>query len=266
MPGRLSVGLGSLPRMSTDHIAVIAEQNAAFTAAVTRPGALDRKVLACPDWTVADLVYHLGEVQAFWTLVLREGGGHPSGEAEAAARDHGDDLLGWWGASSAGLVEQLRRTDPSAPAWCWWNDERATDARDVAWRQAHEVLVHRWDAEQAVGMPRPVPPELAADGVEEFVARYLTGGEWSGPSGVVVLRCDDAAPEWRVGCGDESAYQSGAPCLITGAHGLTTETTTVTAAAEQLDLMLWRRAHPDELEVMGDRALLEAFLAWPTLD
>lgn len=248
------------------YVAVIEEQSAAFTAAVTRPGALALKVQACPDWTVGDLVYHLGEVQVFWTLVLREGGGLPADDVVARAKDHGDDLLGWWRAGSAALVEQLRSTDPAAPSWCWWTPDRTTDALGAAWRQAHEALVHRWDAEQVVGALRPVSPELAADGVDEFVARYLTGGEWSGPSGVVVLRCDDAAPEWRFGCGDESAYQSGAPALLTGAHGATVETTTVTGAAEQLDLLLWRRARVHELEVRGDTALLDAFLDWTALD
>jgi Mycothiol maleylpyruvate isomerase N-terminal domain len=81
--------------MGIDHIAVIAEQSAAFTDAVTRPGALDLPISSCPGWTVADLVYHLGEVQAFWTLVVRAGGELPDEDQERAARDYDDDLLGW---------------------------------------------------------------------------------------------------------------------------------------------------------------------------
>lgn len=254
--------------MTIDHISAIAEQSAAFTDAVSRPGALDRKVPSCPDWTVADLVFHLGEVQAFWTLVLREGGSLPSDEAAAAAKDHGEDLLGWWRTSSAGLVEQLRGMDPGARSWCWWNAERTTDVAGVAWRQAHEAFVHRWDAEHAVDDVRPADPRLAADGVDEYVARYLTGGAWSGPSGVLVLQATDTPLTKRFGCGADSVDADGGPRELTGRHdgGARKPTTTVTGTAEQLDLMLWRRLQADPRHVHGDARLLDAFLSWPSLD
>ncbi len=253
--------------MTIDHISAIAEQNAAFTAAVSAPGALDRQVPSCPGWTVADLVFHLGEVQAFWTLVLRAGGGLPSDADEAAAKDPGDDLLGWWRSSSAGLVEQLKGMDPTAPSWCWWNPSNSSDAAGVAWRQAHEAVVHRWDAEAAVGDVRPIDPALAADGVDEFVARYLVGGHWSGPSGVVLLRPTDVDSAWRFGCGSASLDPDGGPFRLPDDHdGPPVPTTIVSGTAEQLDLLLWRRIDADPAHIDGDAALLDAFLAWPSLD
>lgn len=248
-----------------DHVAAIEQQNTLFTDAVTRPGALKREVAACPGWTVADLLYHLGEVQAFWTLVLRAGGELPGDDEEKAAKDHGGDLTGWWCESSAGLVAQLRDTPTDAPCWCWWNAERRTTAGDVAYRQAHEALIHRWDAEHAVGAVRPTDPALAADGVNEFATRFLSGGDWSGPSGVLALRAADTGFEWRFGCGSESPSEDGRPRWLVDKRARPLAAV-VTGTAEQLDLMLWRRIEPDPGHVEGDAGLLTAFLAWPALD
>lgn len=243
-----------------DHINAIDEQSAAFTAAVTRPGVLDRPVAACPGWAVRDLVRHLGEVQATWTLVLGAGGRLPTEDALRAAHDPGEDLIGWWRQRSAGLVRQLRELAPDAPSWCWWNDERRATAADVAFRQAHEALVHRWDAEHAAGVVHPTDPVLAADGVDEFATRFLGGGDWTGPSGVLALRAEDTGHEWRFGCGAAAPAGGGRPRWLVDKRALPLAAV-VTASAEQLDLMLWRRVEPDPDRIQGDAELLGAFLA-----
>ncbi|HEY0640821.1 MAG TPA: maleylpyruvate isomerase family mycothiol-dependent enzyme [Pseudonocardiaceae bacterium] len=244
--------------MTIDHIAVIADNDEAFTAAVSAPGALRQKVPSCPDWTVADLVYHLAEVQAYWTLVLRAGGERPDHEEAAAAGEAGDDLLGFWRRCRDGLLAALRSTDPDAPTWCWWAADRRTTARDVTWRQAHEVLVHRWDAELAIGEPRPVDPALAADGVDEFVARYVDDAPWAATEGGLVgLRATDVRGEWKFLCEPSGVQRSRA------AHSR--PDVVVAGTAEQLDLLLWRRVSLADLAVSGDRALAMAFLAAPDL-
>jgi uncharacterized protein (TIGR03083 family) len=251
--------------MRMDHIAAVEEQSAAFTDAVTRPGALARTVSACPGWTVRDLVTHLGEVQSFWTLVLRAGGELPGEDEARAAKDYGDDLLGWWRERSAGLVRQLREVPADSPSWCWWNDENRTTAGDVAYRQAHEALVHRWDAQHAVDVVRPTDPALASDGVDEFATRFLRGGDWTGPSGVLALRATDTGHERRFGCGAGSPSEDGCPRWLVDKRARPLAAV-VTGSAEQLDLMLWRRVQPEADQVEGDAELLAAFLAWPGLD
>jgi uncharacterized protein (TIGR03083 family) len=260
----LSVAGATVAGVRIDHIKAIAEQSAAFTDAVTRPGVLTRPVTACPGWTVSDLVRHLGEVQASWTLILRAGGARPDEDELRAAHDHGEDLMGWWRERSAGLVHQLSELAPGAPSWCWWNDERRATAADVASRQAHEALVHRWDAEHAAGSVHPTDPTLAADGVDEFATRFLSGGDWSGPSGVLALRAEDTGHEWRFGCGSAAPAGGGRPRWLVDKRALPLATV-VTGSAEQLDLMLWRRVEPDPDRIEGDAELLAAFLAWPDL-
>ena len=48
-------------------------------------------------------------------------------------------------------------------------DRRPLDG-PVARRAAHELAIHRYDAELAAGTPSPVEGELAVDGIEEIFA------------------------------------------------------------------------------------------------
>lgn len=48
-----------------DHTAVIAAETDRFAAAI-RSADQQAPVPTCPDWTVADLAWHLTEVHAFW--------------------------------------------------------------------------------------------------------------------------------------------------------------------------------------------------------
>jgi uncharacterized protein (TIGR03083 family) len=251
--------------MTVDHIAVLAEQSARFHAAAAHPEALRHPVSACPGWTGKDLVHHLGEVQAFWTHAVRAAGEPPDEDAVAAAQKPGDDLLAWARRWSDELVGALRATPPDTPVWVWWNDEQRDSAAEVAGRQAHEVLVHRWDAEALLDHPAPVDPQVWADGIDEFARRFLSGPPWSGPSGVVAIRTTDLAREWRFGVGTASHRDGGRPVWLRDKR-LRELDAIMTGTAEQLDLMLWRRTEPDRAAIEGDADLFLRFLSWPQLD
>ena len=53
-----------------NYLAHLADDSERFVEVLTRldPGT---RVPTCPDWTAADLVWHLGEVQWFWSRVIR---------------------------------------------------------------------------------------------------------------------------------------------------------------------------------------------------
>jgi hypothetical protein len=57
-----------------DFTRVIEDESAALAAALHRTGTLTGVVPACPGWTGDDLAKHIGEVQDFWTHVVRAGG------------------------------------------------------------------------------------------------------------------------------------------------------------------------------------------------
>ena len=66
---------------------------------------------------------------------------------------------------------------------------------------AHEISVHRWDAETAAGRATPIETKLAADGVNEVLDTWLPAGRRKGPTdlhGVVHLVATDASYEWFV--------------------------------------------------------------------
>jgi uncharacterized protein (TIGR03083 family) len=241
--------------MSIDHLAVLESASRSFTEAVSRPGALARPVPSCPEWTVGDLVDHLAEVQTWWRYVVSSGvADFDEDEAVEAGKTGPDRLAGWRAINEAYLAVQ-RDTSPRSAVWCWWNEERRATAGDVASRQAHEAVVHCWDAQNAVGEPEPIEAAVAADGVEEFLTRFLNGPEWSASPLVLGLHAADVDRTWTVATSDgkpRSVPEEAADVVISG-------------SAEQLYLLLWRRVSIEGLTVKGDETRALAFLGWPNL-
>lgn len=250
---------------SIDQLAVLVEQNAAFAEAVSRPGALSVRTPSCPGWTVRELVEHLTEVQSFWRTAVGAGGEVP-GEPKL---EPGADVLEQWHRAADALVAELRATSPDAPSWAWWPADNRTTVAAITRRMAHEALIHRWDAQRAVGEPGPFGVDLAADGVAEFAGTMLrNGGSWTGPSGVVQLYAEDAGQAWIVGVGSVPGVVGGLPTWLRDKR-LREVNAHVQGSAEQLDLALWGRVSLDELSVAGDRPLVSALFgrrAGPALD
>ena len=210
-------------------------------------GALDRPVGSCPGWTVADLVWHTGEVHAFWRGIA-DGAG-PDGYEEPPRPPDGE-LVAWFRRQVEELAAALEAADPAAPAWTW------SDRKDVGFiqrRMAHETAVHCWDALAAVGRDEPVEPVLAADGIDEFLQHFLPGRpeHVAGPLVTVHLHATDGDGEWLIRAGEGSAS-------FERAHGK--GDAAARGPVSDLLLLLWGRRRPDDLEVFGDRAALDTFL------
>src|SRR5687768_7451536 len=104
-------------------------------------------VPGCPGWSLADLVWHLAEVQHFWAWVVRTRAQDPSAYVEPVRRPD-DELLGFVAAQSAELETVLTGAEPAARVWTW------APRQDVAFvlrRQAMEATVHTVDVEQVLG-------------------------------------------------------------------------------------------------------------------
>jgi len=232
-----------------EHLDAIRFESTRFAEAARAP--LDTRVPSCPEWSLGDLVWHLGGVQRFWAEVVRtQTMDRATVEPPADVTD--DELLSWFEDISAGLQEALETTDPAVRVWSW-----AGGQQDVAWvrrRQAHEVAVHRWDAQNAVGEAEPIAPTLAADGIDEYFTWMLDPEEAEGFEGSVTIRLapTDVDASWVVDVHD-------------GRVGLTSDDIvvdiTVRAPTSDLLLLLWRRVAPDDVEVDGERSALERFLA-----
>ena len=123
---------------------------------------LDAAVPSCPGWSLRDLVIHLGGVHQWAAHAVAEG--NPNFRPEPA--DQGRPALAaWYRQHASRLVEVLTATPADAPAWTL--DDRDPTAHFWRRRQVHETAMHTWDADEALGQPRPMDPSLAWDGVLE---------------------------------------------------------------------------------------------------
>jgi uncharacterized protein (TIGR03083 family) len=218
-----------------DAVPWIERESEAF-ASVIDAGRLDRSVPGCPEWTLRDLAWHLGRVQRFWTRAVRAAADReperPAAEATGPERE--PELAAWMRAATHELLDALRTVSFDTPAWTWWRDNRTVGA--IARHQVQEAAVHRWDAQSAVGTPESLAPEVADDGLEEFlwIARQLRG-----PAPITFVATDS----------DRSFPASDDEPRVT-----------VSAPASDLVLLLYGRVSADRMQVVGDRATLDAVL------
>ncbi|GAB1692071.1 maleylpyruvate isomerase family mycothiol-dependent enzyme [Krasilnikovia sp. M28-CT-15] len=161
-------------------------------------------VPGCPGWTLADLLRHTGNLQRWFTVLLRDLAPQrparpeidPDLPADPARYPH------WLAEGAAAAVAVLRDTDPDAPMWAWGPDQHA---RFWARRMLLETLVHRVDAERAVGLPTDIDPVLAADGVDEFLTNLPYATPFAphvaglrGADEVIRFECTDLDRRWTV--------------------------------------------------------------------
>jgi uncharacterized protein (TIGR03083 family) len=159
------------PLLSTEQcLAAIEHHSAALAQAARRD--LSARVRHCPDWDVADLVWHLTGVHWFWAGIAEERPAelprHLTDEGHRPSRPADpDELLAGFESGARRLVEVLRAADQDAACWTW-----APEQQDVAFitrHQVQEAAVHHWDVTDAVRTSWAVDAEVAADAVEEFL-------------------------------------------------------------------------------------------------
>jgi uncharacterized protein (TIGR03083 family) len=234
------------------------------------------RVPSCPDWSAADLLWHLTEVQAFWAAVceaavagtvLDDDAVEALEEAKPERPGSYGELLSLAETCSTRLLVALRAGSPSDPAWSWFSADRTLGFSMR--RQAHEALVHRVDAELAAGLvPSRIEPALAADGVDELL-RVMWGlpeGDWVTwtPSGQHVrLTCTDTGHSWTVavgrwsGTGPASGREfDDVTAVVVDGHDEVEPAAEIRANAADLDLYLWNRLPHTAVERSGDEGAL----------
>lgn len=234
-----------------DYLAAVRAETAALADAAER--GTDAPVPPCPGWTVGDVAVHVGQVHRRFEFAVRTAATErPTQRFEPP----GGAALGAWVRQGAeALVATLAAAPDDRLVWSW----RGTSP--VPWvrrRMAHETAVHRWDADAAHGDPAPVPADLAADGIDEFLDECLgyRCPAWTGEAVSVHLHRTDGPGEWLVEVDREGLR-------VRRAHGR--GDAAVRGRASDLLLLLWRRRAPRDVEVHGDAAALEALLDWPEL-
>jgi uncharacterized protein (TIGR03083 family) len=200
------------------------------------------RVSGCPDWSLADLVRHVAEVQRFWAWVVRTRATDPAGYAQPP-RHPDDELLGWLHAQHAELETALAGVDPAEPVWTW---ARQQDVAFVLRRQLQEAVVHTVDVEQVLGDVQPIPTAVGLDGLDEWLDVMVPAALPDGPprrAHPVTFHAVDAGVE-------RTLFAGSRPFPIAA----------LTGTAGDLLLTVWRRVPLEVLTVDGDGLQAEAMI------
>jgi uncharacterized protein (TIGR03083 family) len=231
-----------------DYLSHLAGDAARLRDAAARD--LSAPVPSCPGWTATDLVRHVAEVYLHKTECMRRNARPEDWPPDLS----GEEPLALFDRALAALTGEFAARSPQSPAWTWFPPEQNVGF----WirRMAQETVIHRVDAELALGLPvSPIPDDLALDGVDEVLERFLAYGStvWQEDFGDLLDDLDGRAV--RVGAGDRSWVV----VLAKGAVSVSERgdaAASVSGAPQPMLLWLWRRAGDEALAVDGDAALV----------
>jgi uncharacterized protein (TIGR03083 family) len=233
---------------------------AELVAAVRREGegiltaagmGLDAPVPTCAGWDVGAVVRHVSKVYSRIGFFVRNRVSErpeslpdlPVGEPVDVLSELLDDL-----------ISVFTETDAEAPVWTWVFDAQGS-AAFWARRMAHESSVHRFDAQSAHGVEQPIDPELASDGIDEFIdvvlPRVYERMETAGPTGMVGLHSTDGGA-WTLALESNDVRRVDA---------VGNPDASVSGPSSALLLAAWGRVPWTSLHVTGDIEVVERWSA-----
>lgn len=239
-----------MPSMNASaHLQHYRENGAALAEAASAD--LQRPVPSCPGWTEHDLLGHVGSIHLWGLACLCAAPDERPRFRDVPEPAEGAARIGWYLDSHGRLADALAGVDHAHTVWSWAGP---VPVRWWARRQAHEVAVHRWDAQRAHSEPLPIDTRLAIDGVEEFLDVFVPrlGERLAGAGETIHLHATDADGEWTIERGAGEA-------TVTRGHAK--GDVAVRASASDLVLLLWGRRSPQDVTLFGDEAVLRSWLA-----
>jgi uncharacterized protein (TIGR03083 family) len=244
-----------------DHAAALVEQ-ADLLAELYRRSDAALDVPTCPGWTLRMLATHVGRGDRWAATIVRDrsadpvdihtvADGKPPAEPEAVA--------GWLRDGAATLLDAVAATGADTPVWTF------TGPQPAGWwirRRLHETTVHRADAALAAGADYELSPELAADGLSEWLDLLLARPAAAGPVPLDIgqtlhLHATDTG---RDGAGEWVVHGDGAG--LSWEHGHVKGQAAVRGRAVDLLLATLRRIPSDDgrVEVLGDGSVWHTWL------
>jgi uncharacterized protein (TIGR03083 family) len=217
-------------------------------------------VPTCPDWTLTQLFRHVGRGNRWAAQIIADRrterldlrdvrDGKPPDDPDAA--------IDWLNNGAQLVIDAVDSVGPETRVWTFLS------ARPCGWwirRRLHEATVHRADAAFALGLDYKLSPELAADGISEWIERVSVQSRSQPPplelGRTLHLHATDdglgPAGEWFVrGAGERIAWE----------HGHAKGDVAVRGPVADLLLALLRRRPSDTVETIGDAAVWERWLA-----
>jgi uncharacterized protein (TIGR03083 family) len=235
--------------MDNDRFLALLDADGDRLVAVARRD-LDAAVPPCPGWTVADAVRHTAEVYRHKIACMALGRAPKEGEYQEEPAP-GEDLIDWFRAGHRDLLTELRTRGPDGPSYTWF----APDQTVGFWyrRMAQETAVHRVDVESAFDEITPVDDELAVDGIDEVLTRFLTQ-DWAEDPHTAA-----AGRSVQVRTGDHAWHVTLQPDRVEVTGELGPFDALVSGEPSELLLYLWGRRPLSAVTAEGDREVLAAF-------
>lgn len=245
----------------SDYIGFVASEGELFASAAEQ-GDLDVAIAPCPGWNMRDLVRHLGMIHLwaaanvafpesdwldvsdlpdlvrYWPELTGESGEYPD-DAE---------LVDWYRDTLANLIEVLKSAPVDVAAFTFL--PAPTPLTMWARRQASEIAIHRFDAEQAQGITSRFDPQFATDMLDELLSGFAPRPrplDVERPY-VIHVHAEDTGDHWYVTMGPENTETSREGDAVD---------LTLTATAADLYVLLWNRTPESSVAMTGKTDLID---------
>ena len=244
--------------MTLDYPAIISDESARIVNAYEHD-----PFAAVPwsdRWTVGTVARHVAATHHVVAEVIR---GRPDadfglfGKLETPPKDS-PEFVEWFRSGTASLLGQLSTVPANDECWSWYEP-----GHRVGWwarRMAFEAVVHRSDTDAAGEQAFSIAPDIAADGVDEFLDVFVDASRAAhdAPAGPTMsFECSDRSDRWWL-----DLSQRGARVLSRDPRAASVR---IRGTARQLLLVVWGRVSVSEapdVELSGDLRWLDR---WPAL-
>lgn len=217
-------------------------------------------VPTCPGWTFKHLLRHVGRGNRWCAQIIVERrtealdprdvrGGKPPEDLDAA--------IDWLNAGAQAILDAVDDVGADTEVWTFLGP------RPAEWwirRRLHEATVHRADAALALGTDFSLSPELAADGIDEWIERTVIEADPDAPpidDGVTLhLHATDD------GLGEQGEWTLINDGGLSWSHSHGKGAAAVRGSATGLLLAVVRRKSAADagVEVLGDAAVWDGWL------
>jgi uncharacterized protein (TIGR03083 family) len=254
-----------MARLPFDRYYVELEAETEKLAAAVSDADLTVPVATCPEWTLHQLVRHIGTGHrwAAGMVERRVSAPEPMDQSETPAGV--TPRTDWLMDGARRLATAVRECGPRTAVWTWAAEQTAG-----FWlrKMVHDGLIHRFDAELTVGRDGPVGADLAVDGVTDLLTSIFTLSPPDSADPIFAELCGSGqtlhfhATDPELGRAGEWLVQR-TPAGVTVEYRHSPADVSVSGPARQLLLLLNRRI-PLSLagvDIVGDGDLFQHWLA-----
>jgi uncharacterized protein (TIGR03083 family) len=245
-----------------DYAVALLEQNRVFGELI-RSGEPSTPIPTCPGWSLKQLMLHVGRGDRWAAQIIAD---RVDGYLDPRTVENGkpppdpDEAIAWLHGGARLLIDAIDDVGVETPVWTflgprpayWW-----------ARRRLHEATVHRADGALALGLDYPLAPELAVDGIGEWLEGVASrAGRDDTPiplqDGQTVALC---ATDPGVGVAGQWTIRADAG-RISWSHGAENGAVVLRGGAVDLLLALVRRVRLEDtdIEVSGDAWIWQNWL------